>query len=332
MRLSEAVDVAVVIILEGLEQHDAARVLVAEERYRVIHALLQVAEADDIAEGLYAVQYAVRAAERLYQSVHLEVFVHPQSVERRRVKARQEHIDDDKETQLLVLHAERNVLIVTLEPVAVGRIVRLEHLVIIADRHIEEISRGLVERGGILRILLPQQAVLFGLLLIGGIAVDRGYPQRLCGICRHLALELLIIELCHRHGCHAEYGIEAADALLLLDLLHLAAVGGSDLLYVRERVEGIGLAAAVGLLIKMVEYVLRHELDAFRSHERLLAVDIPNLFIVDIRLGLHSADIVHSERQHVFIIDGVDDRVGMELIAEGLLGSEELRILHRPCI
>ena len=31
MRFTEAVNIAVVIILEGLEQHDTARVLIAEE-------------------------------------------------------------------------------------------------------------------------------------------------------------------------------------------------------------------------------------------------------------------------------------------------------------
>ena len=40
MLLIEIVRIAIVIILELLEQHDSAGVLVAEERYSVINALL----------------------------------------------------------------------------------------------------------------------------------------------------------------------------------------------------------------------------------------------------------------------------------------------------
>ena len=57
--------IAVVVIPELAQQHDAAGVFVAKEGDGRIHPLLQVAETDDVAEGLDRIQNAVGAAERL---------------------------------------------------------------------------------------------------------------------------------------------------------------------------------------------------------------------------------------------------------------------------
>ena len=61
--------VLAVVVVVGLEQHDAASVPVAEERERVVGGLLEVAEADDVAVGLDRVQDPVGAGERLDQAV-----------------------------------------------------------------------------------------------------------------------------------------------------------------------------------------------------------------------------------------------------------------------
>ena len=57
--------VAVVVIIELVQQDDAAGLPVAKQRNSRIHPLLQVAEADDVAEGLDGIQDAVGAAEGL---------------------------------------------------------------------------------------------------------------------------------------------------------------------------------------------------------------------------------------------------------------------------
>ena len=67
---------------------------------------MQIAEADDIAKGLDAVQDTVRPAERLNQTVHLQVLVHPKGIQGRGIEARQKHIDHDQQVKFFILHAE----------------------------------------------------------------------------------------------------------------------------------------------------------------------------------------------------------------------------------
>jgi hypothetical protein len=109
------VKVSFVIIPERLQQHDAGSVLVPEQRDGAVHALLKVAEAYDVAAVLYGIQYAVRPAVGLQQSVQLQVLVHPEGVERLCVKACQEHSYHYQYVYLLVLHPERHILVVRLE-------------------------------------------------------------------------------------------------------------------------------------------------------------------------------------------------------------------------
>ena len=59
-----------VIVVKLAHQDNAARIFIAELRNGGVHPLLQVAEADDVAKGLDAVQNSVGAAERLNQPVH----------------------------------------------------------------------------------------------------------------------------------------------------------------------------------------------------------------------------------------------------------------------
>ena len=115
---------------------------------------MQVAEADDIAKGLDAVQDTVRPAERLNQTVHLQVLVHPKGIQGRGIEARQEHIDHDQQVKFLVLHAERYILVVVLEPLTIGRVVRVEHLVVILNGCVQKIPAALVKVGGIFRVFL----------------------------------------------------------------------------------------------------------------------------------------------------------------------------------
>lgn len=148
--LAAFVGETLVVVLEGFQQDNAACVFIAEKGDSAVNALLQVAEANDIAEGFDRIEDAVGARESLNQAVHFEVLVYPERVERRRVEAREEHIDDNQQIQLLVLHAERNVLVIILELLAVRAVVRVEHLIIVLNRAFEEVAGALVERGGVL--------------------------------------------------------------------------------------------------------------------------------------------------------------------------------------
>ena len=122
---------------------------------------------------------------------------------------------------------------------------------------------------------------------------------------------------------NGEDGVEARDALLFLDFLHLAVLGGRDLPNVLQDVEVIRLAAAVGLLVEVVENVLGDERNARGRHIRLFTVDVPDLLVVDIRLMIHRLDIVHTEGQDVLIVDRVNDGISVQLVAEGLFGGIE---------
>ena len=54
--------VTIIILLEGLQEHQAAGLPVPEQRDRVVRGLLKVPEADDVAEGLHAIKDPVGAA------------------------------------------------------------------------------------------------------------------------------------------------------------------------------------------------------------------------------------------------------------------------------
>ena len=58
--------------------------------------ILQILQANDIAECLNTVQYAVGTTEGLNEAVHFQILVNPQGIQRRGVKTGQEHIHHDK--------------------------------------------------------------------------------------------------------------------------------------------------------------------------------------------------------------------------------------------
>jgi hypothetical protein len=91
--------IRLVVVGIRLEEDDAARVLVAEERDGVVGLLLEVPEADDVAIGLDRVEDPVRARVGLEQAVGSQVLVDPEGVEGGRVEAGEEHVDDDDEVE-----------------------------------------------------------------------------------------------------------------------------------------------------------------------------------------------------------------------------------------
>lgn len=320
------IDIAVVIVLEALEQHYAAGFSVAEKRDRVLDTLLQTTEAHNVTKRLDLIQNTVSAGERLDQSVVFQVLVHPEGIQRSRVKAGEEHIDHDQQIDLLVLHPQRQILVVALEAIVVGAVVGIEHLIIIIDRLLEKLARALIQPRGTLGILFIEDTV--SLFLVGGIAEDGRDLELLGRVSIHLTLELIIIQLRHRDGRNRKDGVEAADSLLLLDFLHSAVFRRGDLIHIRQHIVDIGFITAIGLLIEVVKDVLRNLFYTFIIHKRLFTVDIMHLFVVDIRLRLHRLDIVHTEGQDILVVDRVNDRIGVQLVAKSLFGGGEMRILH----
>ena len=82
----------------------------------------------------------------------------------------------------------------------------------------------------------------------------------------------------------------------------------------------------------MVKDILGHQRNALGCHERLFPVNVPNLFIVHVRLRIHRLDVIHTERQHILVIDGIHDGVGVQLIAERLRCGEIAWIGGASCV
>ena len=262
--------------------------------------------------------------------MHLQVLVHPKGIQGCGIEARQEHIDHDQQVKLLVLHAKRYIFVVILEPFTIGRVVRVEHLVVVLNGGIQKIPAALVKVGGIFRVFLVQNAIRFR--FIGSIAVNGSNAQPLGWVCRHLFFELLIIQLCHRHRCHAENRIKTADALFLLDFLHCTTLGRGHLCHIRQQIKLIRFVSPIGFLVEVVEDVLCHQRNTLGCHERLFPVDIPNLFIVHVWLCVHRLDVVYPERQHILVVDGIHDSVGVQLVAERLRRGEIAWISGASCV
>ena len=68
--------------------------------------------------------------------MHLQVLIYPQGVERLGVKSCQEHSHHDKQVEVVVLHPQRDVLIVVLEFFAADVVFRAEHLVVVGYRYL----------------------------------------------------------------------------------------------------------------------------------------------------------------------------------------------------
>ena len=60
-----------------------------------------------------------------------------------------------------------------------------------------------------------------------------------------------------------------------------------------------------------------------------LGVDRGDLLVGQVRRDLERVDVVDAERQDVLVVDRVDDRVRVQLVAERLLGGAQLRVAAR---
>jgi len=212
---------------------------------------LQIAEADDIAVGLDGVQNPVRPGKRLDQTVHFKILVHPERVERRRVKACQEHIDHDEQIDLPRLDALGQVFVVILKLVRRCVKIDVERLVIVLNRGVQKIARSLVQ---CVRLKAFLRQCVFGIVFIRSKAEDRRNGQ-IAVLLGQLTLELRVVFHRHRDRADGKDGIEARHTLTL------------------ESVK----AVAFRFLVKMLQRVADDLADALRRAHRLFDVDGANL-------------------------------------------------------
>ena len=118
----------------------------------------------------------------------------------------------------------------------------------------------------------------------------------------------------------------------MLDFIHCTSFSSGNLLDICQGVEVVGFIPSVGLLIKVVQDILCDKFNALRDHKGLFTVNIPYFLVINVRIRVHCFDVVYTERKDVLIIDGIHNGVGMQLIAKGLFGCEEVRILDRTGI
>lgn len=129
----------------------------------------------------------------------------------------------------------------------------MEHLVIVPDGSIQKITGSLIQGGGVFWIFLIQNTVRF--LLIGCVAVNDSDLQLLGRVGIHDLSELIIVQLSHRYGRDRKDGVEAANALLPLDLFNLTPVGGGNLGNVGQGIVNVGLVATIGLLVEVIQNI-----------------------------------------------------------------------------
>ncbi len=248
--------------------------------------------------------------------MHLQVLVDPEGVERRRVEPGQKHVDDDEQVELPVFHPQGHVLVIVLEFLARGIVIGVEHFIVVVNGALEKIPAALVEAVRVLGVFFAEKPAAD--FLVRGVAVDHGDAQLLRGIRGHLTFKFAVVKLGRVDRGYSENRVEPREPHRRLDFVDGLPPGSGNVSDIRQRVEGVGSAAAVGLLIEMVEDVACDDFNAPRGHERPLPVDVPDLLVGDGVVLVHGLDVVDPEGQHVVIVDGVDDGVGVKLVAEGL--------------
>ena len=141
-----------------------------------------------------------------------QVLVYPQSVERRGIEAGQEHVHHYEDVYLTVLHAQRHIFIIVGELVCRRVVVRREHLVIVRDGTLQEVTAALVHARCAVRVFILYITACF---VIYSVREDCGYLQFpvLRQFC-HLLLELIVIQFGCINALHGKHGVEAVEPCL----------------------------------------------------------------------------------------------------------------------
>ena len=242
----------------------------------------------------------------MYQSVHFQIFVHPQGVERCSIEACEEHIHNNQKIHFTVLHSHRQILVVVLELIG-GRVeVGVERCVVVENCAFKKIAGGLIKRIGVEAFLLQN---IFRVVLVCGVAENRG-DRKLAVILGELLLKLRIILHCHWNGADGKDGVEACHALAL------------------QGVETV----AFGFLVEMLQRVFDNLPNTLRRTHSLFNINGRNILVLDVLFFLNRVHIVDTERKNIAVIDGIHNRVSVELVAKGLRRGQQLHVLAFSCI
>ena len=306
---------------------------VAEEGEGVLGCLFEVAEAHDVAGGLERVEDSVGAAVCLHQAVHLQVLVDPEGVDGLGVEAGEEHVDDDEQVQFTHLHLAGDVLVVVVEGVAVGAEVGAEHGVVVFEEAVHAAAGAFGGEGEVfffaegveelpavaLRVDDGDLELLFG---AQGTVCDAFFLQGVEGV-------VVGAGSINRRGCQDR--VEAAHALYVVFGDAVDGAGLFDLV--------AGGCALVGFAVVVVQDVGGYGFDTFGAFEYFLALCElleflrvggfgafgGNFFCVGgfFEFGEVGAGVgvFQVEFQHVLVVDGVNDGVGVQAVAEDFDGG-----------
>ena len=221
----------------------------------------------------------------------------------------------------------REVLIVILKLFSSGVVTGSKQIVVILDGILKKSARVLGKGLGI-EGLVVESVVIGG--LVGSVGVDDGdlEPFVRCEILL-LALKLVVVTAGSINRCRGENGVEAVNPLALAEGFCGATAAGGLADVRDDRV--LVATRTLGLLIEMLQGVLNDLPDAFGRHEGHFGIDASNLTVFRAS-DSHGVVVVHTERQHVLVVDSVDDGVGVQLVSEGLLGSTQLRIARASTV
>ena len=239
--------------------------------------------------------------------MHLQVLIHPQSVERLGVKSSKEHSHHDKQVEVVVLHPQRDVLIVVLEFFAADIVFRAEHLVVVGYRHLLQklLARSVktVDSG---RIFVRHSCHCVR-SLIRLVCEYSSNPQLPPPWLSHLLFQCKIIFLRHCHAFHGKDGVESACIPFVLLLFCILSI-----LYHISHIQDFRhfiLLFMLRLLVEVIKDIVGDDIYSFWRSDSLLLVDAFHLLIFHAFLLLHRLDVVNMEFQHVLVSDGIHDGI-----------------------
>ena len=107
--------IAVEIVLKRTEYYSTLGISIAKERQSLVRLVFKITEAYDVAGILHRVQNAVCTAIRLYQTMITQILIYPKRIEGSGIESRQEHVHNNKDVYLTILHAKRHIFIIVRE-------------------------------------------------------------------------------------------------------------------------------------------------------------------------------------------------------------------------
>ena len=242
--------------------------------------------------------------------MHLQVLIYPQSVERLGIESCKEHSHHDKQVEVVVLHPQRDVLIVVLEFFAADVVFRAEHIVVVGYRHLlQKLLACSVETVDAGRIFVRHSCHCVRSLI--RLVCEYGCnPQLPPPWLSHLLFQCKIIFLRHCHTFHGKDGVESACSHLVLLLFGILSIL-YNLFHIQD-FRQIILLFMLRLLVEVIEDIVGDDIYSLWRSDSLLLVDAFHLLIFHAFLLLHRLDVVNMEFQHVLVSDSIHDGVCMQ--------------------